>query len=116
MPRLLRNKPGRDGLCKYALIRLDKLTDQEMEHLRLSADQAALIGGWLEDNPELLEFGLPHDDDEFFAIKLKDKFSRGTLLEYAHRARSEGEDDLASEVEFLADRAGARHRACKIPD
>ena len=85
--RLIRNTSP-DGACKYALI--DNRT-----------------GGFIE--------ATPGSDEEFFVIKLKDRFSQAALRAYAEAAR-EFDPEYAGEVDELADRAGPNHRLCKLPD
>jgi len=111
--RLLRNDPKRQGICKYALVRLDKLSPQALEDV--IQDQGTLIHH-ITESPDLIELGLPGDEEEFFAIKLKDENAKSALLEYAYRARVHGDNDFAKDVERLADRAGNNSKFCKKPD
>lgn len=54
--------------------------------------------------------------DEFFVIKLKDKYARDALEAYAWAARQDGEEEWFDEVIGLARRSGEFHPLCKKPD
>jgi hypothetical protein len=105
--KLVRNTTP-DGTCKYALIRLDKLPSlgedpQVAQALKLLADKG------------LLEYGLPHAEDEFFAIKLKDVHAQAALLAYANHAKAT-QPEFAKEIFALAQRSGPAHKLCGLPD
>mgnify|MGYP001570027167 CR=1 FL=1 len=53
--------------------------------------------------------------DEFFIIKLKDKYARAALRAYANQA-SLDDEEYANEVRELADRSGPSHPLHKKPD
>jgi hypothetical protein len=57
------------------------------------------------DNPE----------DQFFVIKLKDKYAQAALLAYANAA-AQDDTEYANEVMQLAMRSGPAHPLCKMPD
>ena len=78
-----------DGMCKYSLIEHEK--NGRVEH------------------------GLPHTEEEFFVLKLKDKNARPALLAYAESMR-ETDPEFADEVEDLAFRSGKDSLWCKDPD
>lgn len=84
---LLRNV-NPDGLGKYAVINLQ--TNQ-------------------------VEWGRPGDPNEFFVIKLKDRYAQAALLAYADAAQAH-DPQYAQAVRELASRAGPNHPLCKIPD
>jgi hypothetical protein len=86
--KLVRNTTD-DGKCKFALI--ERLKDNKVE------------------------FGLPHTENEFFVIKLKDANAKEALEAYANAAEST-DPELASEVRELALRAGVNSKFCKQPD
>lgn len=86
--RLVRNTTP-DGMCKYSLI----------EHHK---------GG-------RVEHGLPGTENEFFVLKLKDKYTQAALNAYAEAVGSD-DPEYASEVQALADRAGEDSPWCKVPD
>lgn len=85
--RLIRNTT-QDGTCKYAII--DNRTGKRSE---------ARVG----------------DPDEFFVIKLKDKFSKPALEAYANAAR-DWDPEYAAEIDAMAARAGVDNPNCKTPD
>lgn len=107
--RLTRNTTP-EGTCKYALIRLDKLRSagyfNTCEMFNMALD-------WMA---EFVEYGFPKTQDEFFVIKLQDRNARAALLAYAVEAKKNGDNQLASEVNELADRAGDRSEYVKNPD
>jgi hypothetical protein len=86
--KLVRNTTP-DGTCKYSLI----------EHHK---------GNHIEQ-------GLPGTENEFFVLKLKDKYAQAALNAYVEAV---GDDDpeYAAEVKELADRAGEDSPWCKEPD
>ena len=116
MPKLLRNEPDRKGFCKYALVRLDKLTPERFATLRESDDPQWCLAKLLMNQPDLIEFGFPGSDDEFFTIKLKDLFSPEALLAYSNSAGMAGDRDLGNDVGELSRRAGVNHPNAKRPD
>lgn len=86
--RLIRNT-NPNGQGKYALLELEK------------------------DN--LVEFGKPRSEGEFFVLKLKDIHARPALQAYANSIRKT-DPEFAKEVDYLADRAGSRSPWMKQPD
>ena len=110
--RLIRNTRT-DGLCKYAIIRLDKI-DLNMFDVRNPTDLCDAI----RQDPSVIEFGEPNTENEFFVIKLKDINSRAALNTYATNAKAGPDGDLeyANDVQELANRAGPNHPNCKVPD
>ncbi len=105
---LVRNNT-KDGSCKYALIRLDKM--------RLD-NKFNTIEEFVNKFPELkdyIEFGEPNSEEEFFVIKLKDINSTRALTAYVFEAEK-SDPEFALEVMDLALRSGKRHRKCKQPD
>lgn len=115
---LMRNDPDRGGLCKYALIRLDKLDENEIDCLARSApeNRQQALSDILTEKFSLIEFGLPGEEDEFFAIKLKDKRSSHALLAYAETCAGEGDSQMADDVHELYTRCGPASPWCKDPD
>lgn len=80
----------------------------------------------IENSTGIRTESIPGDADEFFVIKVKDKFARPALLAYAdavdQHARAQIDagsirdwTEYANEVRDLADRAGERSRFCKLP-
>jgi hypothetical protein len=54
--------------------------------------------------------------DEFFVLKLKDKYAMTALDAYAQAAELDGNTEWADEIRELAARAGPLHPHCKVPD
>ena len=63
-----------------------------------------------------IEYGLPNTKEEFFVIKLKDKFALPALLAYAEAVKETGDYEYAADITALANRAGDNSPYCKIPD
>jgi hypothetical protein len=78
---LIRNMSP-DGKCKYALVRLDRLREA-------SPVTKALGEGALDQiqSMDLLEYGEKGTAEEFFVLKLKDRFTASAIEEYARRVR-----------------------------
>lgn len=89
--RLKRNIT-KTGICKYSLIENEK--DGHIEH------------------------GLPKTENEFFVIKLKDKYARKALIGYLDALTSDDEYDseYARDIQELAQRSGPLSKWCKKPD
>jgi len=89
--RLLRNTT-KDGKCKYSLIEHEK--------------------------DDHVESGLPKTENEFFVIKLKDKYAKAALEEYDRAVSLDpgGDKEYDEDVLDLADRAGTDSPWCKRPD
>ena len=116
--KLLRNDPDRRGICKYALIRLDKLDENEIDFLaRLAPENRhQALADILTEKFDLIEFGLPNEEDEFFAIKLKDQRAERPLRFYADEAAKDGDEAMCLDVVDLAARAGINSPWCQKPD
>jgi hypothetical protein len=116
--RLIRNTT-KDGRCKYALVRLDKIRNlpvgTEMEKcITRALDDLAAFG--------VLEYGEKGSEEEFFAIKLKDMFAANALWAYEKQVESEVDRTLApswmeyqNDIIELAQRAES-HPSRKRPD
>lgn len=96
-----------DQKAKYAVINLRKIAGNP----RTAEDLAAAILA----NPESVEFGAVGSPDEFFVVKLKDRFAPGALFGYANAAEAV-DVDYSMEVRGLGLRAGENHPNCKTPD
>lgn len=106
--KLDRNIKGSLGRGKYALV---NLRTGRAEH-----------GQWGDDSDEgyfvpvdALTFGVVGEEDEFFVIKLKDKYAEGALHAYANAAQVD-DPEWAEQVRGLARRAGTNSPWCKEPD
>ncbi len=95
------------GKGKYAVINLRKIPGDPRTPQELAA---AILA-----NPECVEFGAVGSQDEFFLIKLKDRYARGPLLRYAAEAYMD-DPEYAAEVDAMSSRAGLLSPFCKKPD
>ena len=96
-----------DGRGKYAIINLRKCPERYF-----ACDPT---GKFLLIPLDAVEWG-ETPVDEFFVIKLKDKYAPQGLLGYAEAAFDDGETEYAEEVFTLARHAGPAHPLCKKPD
>lgn len=97
--------PGGKG--KYALINLRKIDGDP----RTPQDMAAAI----TKQPDAVEFGVVGDPDEFWLIKLKDKYAVAALMAYADAA-SVDDPEYAEQVRDMVRRSGPNSPFCKSPD
>lgn len=95
------------GKGKYALINLRKIDGDP----RTPQDMAVSIRA----NPESVEFGIAGESDEFWLIKLKDKYAATALRAYADAAQAD-DPEYANQVRDMAMRAGPNSPFCKSPD
>jgi hypothetical protein len=96
--KLMRNVTP-DGQCKYAAVRMDKLTalDRPEQFLARGAlAQLAALG--------LLENPAPGEQEEFFLIKLKDNHAAAALWAYANSIHGT-DPEFSDEVAGLARRS-----------
>jgi hypothetical protein len=63
----------------------------------------------------LIEYGDVGSENEFFVIKLKDKYADAALARYAAMASSD-DAEYANDVAAMAARSGVHHPNCKQPD
>ena len=63
----------------------------------------------------LIEYGNVGTENEFFVLKLKDKYADATLARYAAVASSD-DPEYANDVAAMAARSGLNHPNCKRPD
>lgn len=101
------------GTGKYAVLKMRKVT----ELLDTPGENQEVLARVLKTLETLgvIEYGEPHSREEFFVLKLKDRYSREALLTYSYYAHFT-EPEYAEDVKALADRAGYRNRYCKDPD
>lgn len=98
--------PSGDG--KYAAVRLRDVAAHP-ERPALLAALARL------DEAGVLDRGQVNAPDEFFLIRLKDKYAQSALDAYAQAAATD-DVEYAAEIERLAARSGPDHPLCKRPD
>ncbi len=112
--QLDRNLPDNDGRGKYALLLLRKLDDCRRGTFReLPKDMEAALK--LLTDEGIIDLGISLTDQEFFVIRLKDRFAQDALDAYAHAA-VEVDPEWSEEVRALARRAGPANPWCKYPD
>jgi hypothetical protein len=109
--RLIRNTTP-DRVCKYGLIRFDKMRadgvyDRFMDDLEL--DFA------FQQYAKYIEPQKVDDPEESFALKLKDKFAPAALETYANQWELYGDKEFAEEMRELARRARNMPNK-KVPD
>lgn len=92
-----------DGRGKYALVRLRGLTSDDAKHLLALS------------NSGCVDFGAPNKIDEFFVIKLRDKYAQAALRGYSYAAYAD-DPEWAGEVSELAARSGPGSKFGKQPD
>jgi len=97
-----------DDTGKYALIRLDKLRkmivdDPDFAYYARKLQRPS--GGSAEIPTDIIELGKSGSDDEFFVIKLRDKYASAALHAYAVAAWIDGDKELPRNVISLAERA-----------
>ena len=107
--KLDRNDPDRAGLGKYALINMRR-------YRALPGDQLAEAHALLDRLQDLgiIDKGVRGASDEFFVLKLKDKYAPAALTAYANAAVDD-DKELATQVLELASRA-EHHPDKKRPD
>ncbi len=96
-----------DGCGKYVVINTRKM-DTKPRTVDELIEQ-------LKKHPEAVEFGAVGSEDEFFVIKLKDKYAASALTAYSLASATEL-PVFATEVSELALRAGRNNPFCKTPD
>jgi len=105
-----------DGLGKYALLNLRKLNaaaGSPGKNPRWTPEVAQALKTLEEAGA--LEWGRTGEEDEFFLIKLKDRYARHALEQYAAAVGS-NDPEFADAVFELAQRAGHGNPFCKTPD
>ena len=111
--KLDRNIEGNQGRRKYALLHLRRLNGLRGSGGVLPPRLATAINSLIDAG--IIEYGAT-PEDEFFVIKLKDKYAQAALFTYANDARADNEGEYGQEVTNLAMRAGPSHPLCKKPD
>lgn len=95
------------GKGKYALINLRKLP--------VDPRTAPALAAAVTDYPESIEFGFVGNEDEFWLIKLKDKYAAAALQAYADAARVD-DPEYATQIDEMVKRSGTNNPFCKNPD
>ena len=95
------------GKGKYALVNLRKIGGDPRTHEEM-ADA-------IKASPQSIEFGFVGAADEFWLIKLKDKYAAAALAAYANAAEAE-DPEYAAQVRDMVKRAGPSSPFCKSPD
>ena len=101
-----------DGSGKYALLKMRNYPPRLNAQARARVDDALAI---LQD-AKMLDYGMRGTESEFMVIRLKDKYARKALAEYAQAAADDGDVEYATEIMDMALRSGAFSRWCKKPD
>lgn len=106
--KLDRNQ-GNEGVGKYALINMRRYRKLDYVDAREASDMLARL-----DALGVIDKGARGDSDEFFVIKLKDKYAPAALHAYANAA-ADDDPEFSTEVTALAVRA-EHHPDKKQPD
>lgn len=100
-----------DGSCKYALLRLDRLSADQRKSVLDTLSAGMADGGFthvkIGDVVVPVEVGAKGSTEEFFVVKLKDRNSAAALYTYANSI-AEADTEFSRDVLALADRAGSR--------
>ena len=64
-----------------------------------------------------IEYGFPNTKEEFFVIKLKDKYAQAALNAYVMAVQDDpdGDQEYAKQILELANRSGRDNQWCKKP-
>lgn len=104
-----------DGLGKYAVINLRKLREMCSSNPFLHWSPEVANALQTLDDIGAIDWGKVGEKDEFFVMKLRDKYAGHALRQYAH-AVSCDDPEYAHAVLELANRAGENSLFCKTPD
>lgn len=96
------------GTGKYAVVNMREVRNH---------DKAAEILAKLAflEHEGVLDFGTANTENEFFVLRVKDRFANDALSAYAEAA-SGYDQEYAEDVRKIADRAGTNSIYCKMPD
>jgi hypothetical protein len=114
--KMLCDIPEREGLCKYALIRLDKLTIDQVMSINGSEIPTARLAEIVTQNPDLIELGRPGTEEEFFALKFKDERCDDALQAYLRACSLAGDREMVFSLAKALQRAGQCSPYRKTPD
>lgn len=98
---------NKSGKGKYAIVNMRKIKGDPRTPQALAK---AILA-----NPECVDFGCTHTEQEFFLIRLKDRHAQPALLAYA-KSIKRTDPEFSLEVLELATRSGPGSRFCKEPD
>lgn len=106
-----------DGLGKYALLNLRKIEGLKNGGCHPFENVAEPIASALKllEEKGILQWATKGTEDEFFLIRLKDKYAGDALGAYAYAA-TQDDPEYGSEVAEIAGRAGLNSPWCKAPD
>ena len=115
--KLDRNING-NGSGKYGLIKNRRLAqirawdggDGEIADQQAVEDALALL-----ERAGIIDWGYAGTPEEFFVIRLKDRFAQSALIAYSQHAVGY-DPEYAGDVRELARRSGSDHPNCKVPD
>lgn len=96
------------GMGKYAVVRLRPIDEHKDREEIIDALTTLERAG-------VIDYGITGEPDEFFVLRLKDRYAQAALDAYA-LAASADDVEWAAEVERLAARSGPAHPLCKAPD
>lgn len=98
------------GKGKYAVINLRKIPTDP----RTAEELAAAILA----NPEAVEFGAVGSPEEFWLIKLRDRYATPAIMGYAMGIAfdPEGDPEYQADVVEMGKRSETMHPLCKRPD
>ena len=116
--KLDRNVNG-NGSGKYGLVnnrRLAQIRAWDGGDGEILDQQAVEDAINLLTRAKVIEWGYHGTPEEFFVVKLKDRYSRVALHAYADEAHRDGNAEYAEQVHELAARSGVHHPYCKRPD
>lgn len=98
---------NKSGKGKYAVINLRKIPSDPRN--------AEELANAIKSNPECVEFGVVGEKDEFWLIKLRDRFAKDALIAYAD-ATALFDLEYSEAVREIAFRSGINNPFCKDPD
>ena len=97
-----------DGKGKYALVKLRTINLQDRN--KVPCDALMTLAEWGK-----IDWGKTGEQDEFFVIKLRDKYAFDALAAYA-KAAEEDDPEYAAEIREMLTRAGVNSKFLKAPD
>ena len=105
-----------DGRGKYGLIKLRRIKELKRTSMLDSKHRVVYNAIRCLENAGLIDWGLSETEQEFFVIRLKDKYAGEALYGYATAAAEDGNHEWADEIFKLMGRAGEDSKWCKKPD